>query len=352
MHNNKRRVLFIVKQRYCYGEQTNAYGLYNSCDFISRYLNEIGVESKVVSVIDNNSIDREVSLYKPTDVFIEALWVVPEKFKILSNLHPNVKWHIRLHSKTSFIATENIAFEWINSYMKLRRNGIDINLSANSEDFFDDLRTLFDEACVNFSPNIYYPSKPNNLCRYNEFKKYDDEIHIGLFGALRPLKNHLKQAMWAIEYSNKNEVPIAVHINASEHEILNSNTSSVLKNIKNLFLNTNNNCRLIQHPWYPHAKFLNLVSKMDMGLQVSFSETFNITAADFVYMGVPIVVSEEVKFVNPFSRVESSISNEEIVNVMNLSTSFVSCGLNTMNKYLLNRSNVNSEKAWKKLLIA
>ncbi len=37
---------------------------------------------------------------------------------------------------------------------------------------------------------------------------------------------------------------------------------------------------------------------MNMGMQVSFSETFNIVAADFVANNVPVVVSPEITWVN------------------------------------------------------
>ena len=36
-------------------------------------------------VVDNNGIDKEITEYKPTHVFIEGLWVVPEKFDVLKN---------------------------------------------------------------------------------------------------------------------------------------------------------------------------------------------------------------------------------------------------------------------------
>jgi hypothetical protein len=89
MKNHMPRVLFICKQRPAsYGA---SYGLLNSCRFLCNALHKMGVEAKLVEVLDNNSIDREVSQYKPTHVFIEALWVVPEKFDVLIPLHPHVK---------------------------------------------------------------------------------------------------------------------------------------------------------------------------------------------------------------------------------------------------------------------
>jgi hypothetical protein len=42
---------------------------------------------------------------------------------------------------------------------------------------------------------------------------------------------------------------------------------------------------------------------MDIGMQVSFSESFNIITADFVYGGVPIVVSDDVDWMPQHTRV-------------------------------------------------
>lgn len=43
---------------------------------------------------------------------------------------------------------------------------------------------------------------------------------------------------------------------------------------------------------------------MDMGTQVSLTETFNIVTADFMSCGVPVVVSEEVEWMSPRFKVE------------------------------------------------
>jgi hypothetical protein len=349
----QKRILFIIKQRYAYGQITKAYGLYNSCDFVARKLRELNIESEVVEVLDNNSIDREVARFKPTDVFIEALWVVPEKFKILSKLHPTVEWHIRLHSKSPFIATEAIAFEWMTEYMKLREQGIKINLSANSEEFYKNLKHMFDDRWISYSPNLYYPKE--NLTPTIDIPYYrtnKNEFHIGIFGALRPLKNHLQQVLWAIQFGEVINRPIVVHINVSEHENQtgqNGSVMSVLKNIRNIFNNSNINARLVEHPWYQHVDFLNIISQMDLGMQVSYSETFNITAADFVHMNVPIVASDEIKFINPLCRIDLN-SSDDAMKAMNIATKFARLGSNKLNKMGLNRSNDKAIEQWRKLV--
>jgi len=353
MSSNHKRILFIIKQRYAYGQITKAYGLYNSCDFVARKLNEIHIETEVVEVVDNNDIDREVARFKPTDVYIEALWVVPEKFKILSALHPKVEWHIRLHSKSPFIATESIAIEWLTEYMKLREQGIKINLSANSEEFYKNLKHMFGGKFVSYSPNLYYPNP--DLTPSIEIPNYRTnakEFHIGIFGALRPLKNHLQQVLWAIQYASVIERPIVIHINVSPHETQygkNGSMMGILNNIRNLFNTSNINARLVEHPWYSHVDFLNIVGQMDMGLQVSYSETFNIVAADFIHMNIPIVGSDEIKFINPMSRVDSN-SSDDAMKVMNISRKFANLGLNKLNKILLSRSNDKALEQWRTLL--
>ncbi len=55
---------------------------------------------------------------------------------------------------------------------------------------------------------------------------------------------------------------------------------------------------------------------MDLGTQVSFTETFNIVVADFVYNGIPCVVSEEIYWMPDSMKVRNPTSTDEIVALM------------------------------------
>ena len=288
------KLLFITKERYNYGSPTRAYGLYNSCLFVSKALEKIRIKSKVIQVVDNNGIDAEVSEYKPSICFIEALWVNPSKFEVLSQLHPNIEWVVRLHSMIPFLSNEGMAFEWINGYINLRKRGIKISLSCNNKKLYDYLKPIY--KYVSFTPNIYVgdDTEPTRFFNYTE----NNTINIGCFGALRPLKNTTQQAMLATKFANDLNKKLKFHINVSEHE---QNTAGpILKNLREIFKQTNHT--LVEHPWYEHADFLQLVRSMDFGMQMSFSETFNITSADFVHCGIPVVVSNEIDFVHDSLR--------------------------------------------------
>ena len=132
------RLLFICKRRpQNYG---TSYGLLNSCKFLCNALRNIDVKAKLVEVIDNNFIEREVVKYKATHVFIEALWVVPEKFDILIKLHPNIKWYVRLHSNTSFLSNEGVAIEWIRKYGERQKIYPQFHIAPNALKMCRDLK--------------------------------------------------------------------------------------------------------------------------------------------------------------------------------------------------------------------
>jgi len=333
--DKNKRILFIIKERNVYGSITKAYGLFNSCVFVTNKLRELGIEAKVVQVTDNNCIDKEVSQFKPTHCFIEAIWVVPSKFEVLSKLHPNVKWYIRLHSMVPFLSSEGMAFEWLNDYYDLRKKNINVSISCNNKKLFEDLKDIYINA-VSYTPNIYYPeySAPEK-----EINRKSTSIDVGCFGALRVLKNHTQQAIWAMDFAESLNKTLNFHINISEHE--QREAGPILRNLRALFKNTKHN--LVEHPWYSHDQFIEVVKSMDMGMQISFTETFNVTAADFVYCGVPIVVSKEIKFVNPDCRVDPSSQNQVMTS---LKHAFFDKKTTRENKQFLEEHNEEAIDAW------
>jgi hypothetical protein len=69
----------------------------------------------------------------------------------------------------------------------------------------------------------------------------------------------------------------------------------VMNNLRGLFQQlAGTGHEMIGHEWRPRDEFLELCAKMDMGLQVSFSETFNIVGADIISQGIPLVGSDEI----------------------------------------------------------
>jgi hypothetical protein len=321
------KVLFIVKCRnhdyeftdendtFVNGKKCLGSGLYNSARLVSEMLNHHGhhhnVESHIVQVIDNNDIDREVSQFNPDVVIIEALWVVPEKFDVLRKLHPKVKWIVRLHSEIPFIANEGISLDWSLKYLQIPN----VFIGINSSKFLNDFSSLVSATGVKKNKLLYMPNY-YALDESQVFEKHCDEnewMNISCFGAIRPLKNQLLQAIATIEYGEKHNKKVKFHINSTRVE---NNGNNILKNIRTIFDSVNpHKFRLVEHQWLPHHKFLKVTSQMDLGLQVSFSETFNIVTADMVSQKVPVVVSSEITWVSSLFRA-STTDSKDIVRKM------------------------------------
>lgn len=292
------RVLFILKRREDFNSAVHTKiglttGLYNSASYINDMLVDRNVESQLAIVIDNNDIDREVTAYRPTHVMIEALWVVPTKFAELQRLHPTVTWIIRLHSEMPFMAGEGIAMDWVGDYSGMRNVVIACNAPRMLREVRNYLKIRNNWNTEQIAQRVMY--LPNFYPQRYETKQPDREknvIDISCFGAIRPLKNHLVQAHAAIEFAEILGKKLRFHVNAGRIEM---KGEPMVHNLRGLFQQlAERGHELINHEWSPREEFLALCATIDIGMQVSFSETFNIVAADLISQGVPVVGSTEI----------------------------------------------------------
>jgi hypothetical protein len=290
-----------------------------------------GVHAKIVEVNDNNDIDREVTAFKANIVVIEALWVVPSKFNELKPLHPKVKWFVHLHSHIPFLALEGIAMEWLDEYGEKG-----IGLIANSLPSYKAFKSVLRHDGLIYLPNVYI-TNPKEPKPYN---KHGTHVDIGCFGAIRPLKNQLLQAMAAIQYSKEIGKTLRFHINASRVETMGS---PVLKNMLELFARTKHT-QLIQHAWHEPEEFIRqLEMKIDIGMQVSLTETFCVVAADVVTAGVPLVASKEVYWASRFSKCSDN-EIEKIVRYLHVAQKYP-C-LISHNQKLLKNHEIMATQSW------
>ena len=127
------RVLFVLKRRENYDPIKHVdislqCGLYNSIYYVHNMLLSQNIESQISICIDNNCINGLVVKFKPTHVIVEALWVVPEKIKLLQSMYPDIKWIIRLHSAIPFFSIESSqSMKWTAEYVKIPNVFIGVN---------------------------------------------------------------------------------------------------------------------------------------------------------------------------------------------------------------------------------
>lgn len=346
------KILFILKRREDYNAEKHSAkglstGLFNSANFMNEMLNDMGIESQIEVAVDNNCIDRLVNNYKPTVVIIEALWVVPSKFEVLTKLHPKVKWIIRLHSEMPFMAGEGMSMDWLGDYVTYPKVSIGINAPRMMREikFYLQLKQNWsnEQAAkrVLYMPN-HYPKKylVNNIDRHKPY------IDISCFGAVRPLKNHLLQAFAALEFAEQIGKKLRFHINIGRVEM---QGSPVMHNLLNLFEQLHHTGhQMVGHQWVPREDFLKICRTMDVGLQCNFSETFNIVSADLISQGVPIVGSKEIPWSSRFFNADPT-NSKDIIDALHRAFQMPSFNV-WINQRNLTKYTSQTEKIWRDLI--
>jgi hypothetical protein len=167
-----------------------------------------------------------------------------------------------------------------------------------------------DEKVV-YLPNFY----PQDFVR-KPLNKDKDTIDVCCFGAIRPLKNHLLQAVAAIGFADEIGKKLRFHVNAGRIEM---QGSPVLNNLKGVFQQiADSGHQLVNQQWRPREEFLELCSEMDIAMQTNFSETFNIVGADVISQGVPLVGNhKEIPWAVGFFSADPN-NSKEIVKKLHL----------------------------------
>ena len=310
-------------------------GLSNSIGFVVEMLKKHNVDAEYRQLQDASGIDREIHHFRPDIAIIEAIWVTPTKLKELAKLHPKVKWVIRIHSEIPFLSNEGNAIEWLTEYSKIHN----VFISTNSKRATKELLSFIDYK-VFYLPN-YYPVKE----MAHRKLKIENEIHISCFGAIRPMKNQLLQAISAIKFAEDIHKELHFHINIHREE---TGGNNVLKNIKALFKDKKH--KLVEHPWANHENFIKTFAKIHIGMQVSLSETYNIVTADMVTNFIPVVVSKEIKWVSDECKADAN-SYDDIVGKLHHTYKHIhDKEILKKNIHLLRENSEASVKEWAKFI--
>jgi len=207
-------------------------------------------------------------------------------------MYPNITFIVRLHSAVPFLSIESsVSFKWIAEYVQLPNTFISVNdkrLKRELEIFLSNIN----EKEVIYLPNNY----PLNV--KSEKKDYDlekkDVINIACFGAIRPFKNNMTQAIASIEFAKIINKKLRFHINSNRYEL---NGGTLNTNMIHMFDKLGDQFELVCHPWCSRDDFLKICeNEIDIGLQVSFTETFNIVSADLLSKKVPMIGSNEIPY--------------------------------------------------------
>ena len=84
---------------------------------------------------------------------------------------------------------------------------------------------------------------------------------------------------------------------------------------------------------------------MDLGMQVSYNESFNIVAADFVYKNIPLIGSSDIEWLSSYYQSDPN-SYSDIVDKLYNAYRYRKIGLHWLNKYKLWKHNNIATNRW------
>jgi hypothetical protein len=253
----------------------------------AKVLRANGVRATVVPLVGSAELLNVPTKFPDvTHIVVSAPWIPTQTVATFSQDNPEIKLAINCHSNVGFLQADTSAVDLIRDYMSIERNTFNFNLGGNSVRFCSWVKDCFQVDCK-FLPNLYYLDYLSGQPRP---PYHGGTVRIGMFGAIRPLKNMMTGAAAALEIARSLRDPLELWICAGRAE---GGGQTVLSSIRAMYKSLPG-VSLMENPWAPWPVFRRRVAAMHILMQPSYSESFNMVTADGIAEGVPSVVSDAI----------------------------------------------------------
>lgn len=227
--------------------------------------------------------------FNPTHALIEAFWLKTDEMVQLLSEFPHVHFMVRSHSQIGFLQVEAGSVKTMRDLLAMQEMQLNLSVASNTRRLQEFLHHTY-QSKVLYLPNLYDLERVE---RKRDNSHEHRQLRIGSFGALRLLKNHTTAAAAALMMAERRGSDLEFYINTGRKE--NAQASSVAATIHNMFDGLRW-AKVVEVPWEEWARFRHTVHHMDLCIQVSFTETFNICVADAIAEGVPSVVGSAIEW--------------------------------------------------------
>ncbi len=284
------RIFYRNFKKYCHG--LSHVGLGNNAMLTAKSLKGIGVDCRIEGV-DTPEHIAEVLRKSPqtTHAIVEAAFFGVDKANQLSAEFPDVDFVYRNHSQIAFLQVEPGAINWFRDFGRLQEMTLNVRLCGNNERFTDWWESAYNQRCL-YLPNLYplIDRTDSKIVRHSPSR---DTLRIGAFGSLRLLKNFTTCAAAAQLIARRLDRNLELYMNIGRTE---NGGRVIVDAVKNMFAHLPW-AKLVEIDWQDWTNFRHTIGHMDLTLQSSFTETFNIVTADSIAEGVPAVVSPAIEWV-------------------------------------------------------
>lgn len=282
------RVAIVFKDFACWTGRSHV-GLCVAALTNARVLAQYGIKTAVFPVRNNIDLVNSIHEYADehshplTHVIISAPWLSTPDLTSLIKGFPRIQFVIESHSNIGFLQADPLAIHRLRETLALAKKYSNIHVAGNSSRFVDWMNLVYDGHVI-LLPNLY-PITNADICPPEKF----GPIRIGAFGAVRPQKNFMTAAAAAVAIQKQLRFPVELHMSTGGE----GDGGSVSRAINEMVAGIPK-FKLIRHDWVPWEQFIVTISRMNLLLQPSYTESFNMITADGISVGVPSVVSSAI----------------------------------------------------------
>ncbi len=252
----------------------------------AKVLQRAGMPAEVWPVVSAADLRKRLTAHPSSQVIISAPWIPTMDMYALANDFPYTQFAVTCHSNVGFLQADRNGVKLVRELMDMEMSTSNVHLAGNSRRFCQWINQAFGVPCA-YLPNLYYlpfdaPRARTPFC--------SGTLRIGAFGATRPLKNLMSAAGAALEIARVVRAPLEFWISAGRTE---GGGDGVLAAVKEM-LNGLPHVTLCLNGWQTWPEFRKTVANMNLLLQPSYTESFNMVTADGVAEGLASVVSSAI----------------------------------------------------------
>lgn len=285
------RIILAFKNPKADNPQACHVGLGVTAANAAEVLVEHGLQAEAVPVIDGYHLRdklRKQTWPGLTHLIFCAPYIDTNFLESLCREFASIRFSVVFHSNVGFLQADRWAVKVMREQMELERRVDNFHLAGNCEKFCDSVEAAYGVPCT-LLPNLYFLHGP--IERKRDLWQ-GPELHIGIFGATRVLKNLMTAAWACLQIGRELDAFTQIHISTGREE----GGAGVMHAVREMCGGLSR-VELVEEPWLPWLEFRRVIRRMNLLMQPSFTESFNGVTADGIAEGVPSVVSPAIDWV-------------------------------------------------------
>lgn len=223
-------------------------------------------------------------------VVISAPWIATDRMQRLLSRFSDVDFSTVSHSNLGFLMADPCGIRLLREAAELTVGYRNYEVAGNCTRFCDAWQSMYGTR-PRYLPNLYDVSSIKSVGQREPY--HGGTLRVGVFGATRALKNQVTAVAAAIELGARMRADVEIWTNSGRNE----GGDTVDSAIQQLVAGLEPHVKLVPAGWRTWPAFRQVVAKMHVLLNVSYTESFNVTVADGIAEGVASVVSDAIPWV-------------------------------------------------------